>query len=96
MEISDTIKKGLEIIPVTRMDEVLAHALVRPLVAIEWPDESAKLAEAAAAKEAAAEGDEFWADRALSTARQYEMQNGATWRRFCLWTSLRCHTFRRY
>ncbi len=29
VEISDTIKKGLEIIPVTRMDEVLARALVR-------------------------------------------------------------------
>jgi ATP-dependent Lon protease len=58
VEISDTIKKGLEIIPVTRMDEVLAKALVRPLVPIEWPEESAKLAEAAAAKEAAADGDE--------------------------------------
>jgi ATP-dependent Lon protease len=51
VEISDTIKKGLEIIPVTRMDEVLARALVRPLVAIEWPEVSAKLAEAAAAAE---------------------------------------------
>jgi len=51
VEISETIKKGLEIIPVTRMDEVLAHALVRPLVPIEWPEESAKLAEAAAAAE---------------------------------------------
>ncbi|HZL40210.1 MAG TPA: endopeptidase La [Pseudolabrys sp.] len=51
VEISDTIKRGLEIIPVTRMDEVLAHALVRPLVPIEWPEESAKLAEAAAAAE---------------------------------------------
>jgi ATP-dependent Lon protease len=49
VEISETIKKGLEIIPVTRMDEVLAKALVRPLVPIEWPEESAKLAEAAAA-----------------------------------------------
>ena len=39
-EISDTIKKGLEIIPVSRMDEVLKHALVRPPVAIEW-DEAA-------------------------------------------------------
>ena len=29
VEISDTIKKGLEIIPVTRMDEVLVRALVR-------------------------------------------------------------------
>src|ERR1035437_6188905 len=49
VEISDTIKKGLEIIPVTRMDEVLARALVRSLVPITWDEESAKLAAAAAA-----------------------------------------------
>jgi ATP-dependent Lon protease len=49
VEISETIKKGLEIIPVTRMDEVLARALVRPLVPITWDEESAKLAAAAAA-----------------------------------------------
>jgi ATP-dependent Lon protease len=58
VEISDTIKKGLEIIPVTRMDEVLANALVRPLVPIEWPEESAKLAEAAAATEPPAVEDD--------------------------------------
>ena len=29
VEISESIKKGLEIIPVTRMDEVIARALVR-------------------------------------------------------------------
>jgi ATP-dependent Lon protease len=58
VEISDMIKKGLTIIPVTRMDEVLANALVRPLVPIEWPEESAKLAEAAAAAEPAVEADE--------------------------------------
>jgi ATP-dependent Lon protease len=57
VEISDTIKKGLEIIPVTRMDEVLAKALVRPLVPIEWSEESVKLAEAAAAAEKPAEDD---------------------------------------
>ncbi|HVV80751.1 MAG TPA: endopeptidase La [Pseudolabrys sp.] len=39
VEISDTIKKGLEIVPVTRMDEVLQRALVRPPEPIEW-DES--------------------------------------------------------
>ncbi len=49
VEISETIKKGLEIIPVTRMDEVLVRALVRPLVPITWDEESAKLAAAAAA-----------------------------------------------
>src|ERR1700688_5036236 len=49
VEISETIKKGLEIIPVTRMDEVLAHALVRKPEPITWDEESAKLAAAAAA-----------------------------------------------
>jgi len=45
-EISDQIKGGLEIVPVSRMDEVLAQALVRKPERIEW-DEAA---EAAAAK----------------------------------------------
>jgi ATP-dependent Lon protease len=48
VEISDTIKKGLEIIPVTRMDEVLAHALVRKPEPIEWDEATAKMAAAAA------------------------------------------------
>jgi len=43
VEISDTIKKGLEIIPVTRMDEVLARSLVRKPEPIEWDEASAKL-----------------------------------------------------
>ena len=47
VEISDTIKKGLEIIPVTRMDEVLARALVRKPEPITWDEERAKLAAAA-------------------------------------------------
>src|SRR5690242_9182144 len=42
VEISDTIKSGLEIIPVTRMDEVLAKALVRTPEPITWEEESAK------------------------------------------------------
>ncbi|HEU5018387.1 MAG TPA: endopeptidase La [Pseudolabrys sp.] len=50
VEISDTVKKGLEIIPVTRMDEVLARALTRKPEPIAWDEEAAKLAEAAAAK----------------------------------------------
>jgi ATP-dependent Lon protease len=41
VEINESIKKGMEIIPVSRMDEVLAHALVRELKPIEW-DEAAK------------------------------------------------------
>ena len=41
-EIPDNVKKGLTIIPVADVDEVLRNALVRPLVPIEWtePDES--------------------------------------------------------
>ncbi|TAJ36508.1 MAG: endopeptidase La [Reyranella sp.] len=38
-EIPDNVKKGLEIIPVSTVDEVLAKALVKPLVAIEWPND---------------------------------------------------------
>ncbi len=39
-EIPDNVKRGLKIIPVTTADQVLAHALVRPPVPIEW-DETA-------------------------------------------------------
>jgi len=39
-EIPDNVKKALEIIPVTMVDEVLARALAKPLVPIEWKDES--------------------------------------------------------
>jgi ATP-dependent Lon protease len=41
VEISDSIKKGLEIIPVSRMDEVLARALVRKPEPITWDEEAA-------------------------------------------------------
>ena len=54
VEISETIKKNLEIIPVSRMDEVLAKALVRKPEPIEW-DEAAAAAAAAADKKAADE-----------------------------------------
>jgi ATP-dependent Lon protease len=57
VEISDTIKKGLEIIPVTRMDEVLARALVRAPKPIEWDEASAKLAAETAAAEPAVDED---------------------------------------
>jgi ATP-dependent Lon protease len=39
-EISDAIKGGLEIIPVSRMDEVIAKALVRQPKAIEWEEDT--------------------------------------------------------
>lgn len=37
-EIPANVKEGLEIIPVRHVDEVLAHALVEPLVPIEWSE----------------------------------------------------------
>ncbi|HEX2888095.1 endopeptidase La [Vineibacter terrae] len=39
-EIPDNVKKALEIVPVTMVDEVLARALSRPLVPIEWKEEA--------------------------------------------------------
>jgi len=41
VEIPDSVKSGLEIVPVSRMDEVLARALTRKLEPIEW-DETSK------------------------------------------------------
>jgi len=38
-EIPDNVKKGLKIISVSTVDEVLANALTKPLVAVEWPDD---------------------------------------------------------
>ena len=56
-EIPENVKSGLEIIPVSRMDDVLKHALVRMPEPIVW-DEVAEEAAAAARAEAgkAAEG----------------------------------------
>ena len=48
VDISENIKKHLEIVPVSRMDEVIARALVRKPEAIVWDEESAKLAATAA------------------------------------------------
>ena len=42
VEITDSIKSGLEIIPVSRMDEVLARALVRKPEPIVWDEATAK------------------------------------------------------
>jgi ATP-dependent Lon protease len=42
VEINDSIKSGLDIIPVSRMDEVLARALVREPEAITWEEATAK------------------------------------------------------
>ena len=38
-EIPDNVKRGMKIIPVSHVDEVLRHALVNPLVPIEWEEE---------------------------------------------------------
>jgi ATP-dependent Lon protease len=37
-EIPDNVKKGLTIVPVSSVDELLKHALVSPLVPIEWSE----------------------------------------------------------
>jgi ATP-dependent Lon protease len=42
VEINDSIKSGLDIIPVSRMDEVLARALVRKPEPITWEEAAAK------------------------------------------------------
>jgi ATP-dependent Lon protease len=52
-EISDAIKGGMEIIPVARMDEVLAKALVRKPVPIVWEEDVKALAKPDGADEAA-------------------------------------------
>ncbi len=41
-EIPDNVKRGLKIIPVTLVDEVLEHALAEDLTPLEW-DEKAEL-----------------------------------------------------
>jgi ATP-dependent Lon protease len=38
VEISDSIKKGLEIVAVSRMDEVFARAMTRKPEPIEWDE----------------------------------------------------------
>jgi ATP-dependent Lon protease len=47
IELPDSVKNGLEIVPVSRMDEVLQHALMRQPTPIVW-DEEAEAAKAAA------------------------------------------------
>jgi ATP-dependent Lon protease len=51
-EISDAIKGGLNIIPVSRMDDVISHALVRPPVPIVWEEPTTVAATPDAADEA--------------------------------------------
>ncbi|KAA5607196.1 endopeptidase La [Roseospira marina] len=51
-EIPDNVKRGLTIIPVTTVDEVLSNALVRPLTPIEWTEADAEAADQALSKPA--------------------------------------------
>jgi len=43
-DIPDNVKNEMEIVPVSRMDEVLEHALVEKPIAIEWTAEDAERA----------------------------------------------------
>jgi len=43
-EIPDNVKNGLEIVPVSRMDEVLKHALIRQPEPVQWDEEAEPLA----------------------------------------------------
>ena len=51
VEISDSIKKGLEIVPVSRMDEVLARAMTCKPKPIEWDETTTTAAPEEAAPE---------------------------------------------
>jgi ATP-dependent Lon protease len=62
VDLPASVKNGLEIVPVSRMDDVLKHALMRQPVAIEW-DEEAESKKAALIRRA--RGDE---DGAVTTA----------------------------
>jgi ATP-dependent Lon protease len=55
-DIPDNVKRGMEIVPVSTVDEVLKHALTMPLTAITWTEED----EGAEARRVAAQdvGDE--------------------------------------
>src|SRR5438105_1190809 len=57
VEINESIKKGLEIVPVSRMDEVLARALTRKPEPIEWDEEKAKPTETSVTTEPPVEED---------------------------------------
>jgi len=47
-EIPDNLKRAVEIVPVTSVEEVLEHALVSPLVPIEWDEEEEAAADVSA------------------------------------------------
>jgi ATP-dependent Lon protease len=55
-EIPDNVKSGLEIVPVARMGEVFAHALVRQPEPIEWTEPEQESAKPSVSEEEAAAG----------------------------------------
>jgi ATP-dependent Lon protease len=55
VEIPDNVKRGLTLIPVSHVDEVLMHALTQPLTPVAWEDDEA---EATAVKPAVVAEDE--------------------------------------
>ena len=64
VEIADSIKSGLEIVPVSRMDEVLARAMTRKPEPIEWDETT--ITAAAGPEEAPVEEESLDAPRALN------------------------------
>jgi ATP-dependent Lon protease len=50
-EVPQSVKDGLEIIPVSTFDEVLKHALTGPLTPVEWREEDEPIAAAAKAED---------------------------------------------
>jgi ATP-dependent Lon protease len=56
-DIPDNVKAGLEIVPVSTVDEVLARALTKPLTPAEWSAED-ELAETRRGEDGAADGRE--------------------------------------
>src|SRR5206468_1721408 len=62
VEISDSVKRGLEIIPVSRMDEVLGHALTRKPVPIVWDEASAKPTVETPVEEESSARTALWSD----------------------------------
>ncbi|MCW8835681.1 MAG: endopeptidase La, partial [Rhodospirillales bacterium] len=55
VEIPDNVKRGMKIIPVATVDEVLKNALVSPLVPIEWDEEDEAIADKSVAAGGAGE-----------------------------------------
>lgn len=57
VEIPDNVKSGLELVPVSHVDDVLKHALVRQPVPIVWDEEAEEAAAAARAKAGKGDGE---------------------------------------